>query len=159
MDIIEHNEDTFERKKQEAIKSSKIKYTYDSNRKHIFEYNLQKDKNLEILSNNLLNKTDIDSDEVDNNIAKFENIILLAARKSFPVTSKRCSKQKSKKWFSGECVKYRKLLRACSRDLSRNPFNREKLTLFSKARMAYKKICKKSEKEYRRFLTGKLMKI
>ena len=159
VDIMEYNEYTFERKEQEAIKCSKIKYTYDSSRKHIFEYNLQNDTNLKILSNNLLNKTDIDSDEVNNNIAEFENIILLAARKSFPVTSKRGSKQKSKKWFSGECVKYRKVLRECSRNLSRNPFNREKLTLFSKARMAYKKICRKSEKEYRRFLTGKLMNI
>ena len=146
-------------KTHEAIKKSKIKYTYDSSRKHIFEYNLQKDKNLEILSNNFLNKTEIDSDGIDNNIGKLENIILSAARKSFPVTSNRCSKQKSKKWFSGECMKYRKILRAYSRDLSRNPFNREKLTRFSKARMSYKKICKKSEKEYRRFLTGKLMSI
>ena len=47
-------------------------------------------------------------------------------------------------------------MRNYSRQLSRNPFDREKLALFSKARLAYKKLCKKSEKEYRNFLTNKL---
>ena len=150
-DIINIDNDTPDNRNHVNTKGSNIKYTYDSSRRHIFKYNLLTDKNLEILSNNLLNKTEINSDEVDNTISKLNNIILFAARKSFPVTKKRRGKQNTKKWFSGECVKYRRILRNYSRELSRNPFDRARLTLFSKARMAYKKICHKSEKEYRYF--------
>ena len=158
VDISNSNHNNYEDKNQEAVKHPNFKYTYDSSRDHIFRYNLLNDKNLEILSQTLLNKTEIDSEEVDNTITKLNNIILCAARKSFHVT-KISRRQNAKKWFNGECVKYRRILRNYSRELSRNPFDREKLALFSKARMAYKKICKKSEKQYRYFLTDKLTDI
>ena len=147
--------------------TNKIQITYDNNRKHIFKENLHKNKNLESLAK-ILNEPELNKKELDTIISKLNEIILDAAKKSFP--SKRLpnkntnkknkpKKHKTKKWFNKECMKYRKLLRKHSRSVSSYPFDRNKLHLFTKARMEYKRVCRQAEKQHRKYLTDKLLSV
>ena len=112
------------------INTVKIRYTYNENRKIIFKENLGKDKNLEII-NKILNQSEVDTKQLDKSISQLNEIILNAARKSFPCRktpnrNKTAKKSKTKKWFNKECEMHRKLLRKHSRDLSAHPFDRHK---------------------------------
>ena len=46
-----------------------------------------------------------------------------------------------------------------SKTLSKKPFDKLNLNKFLKARMAYKKECRKAEKEHRMFLTKQLINV
>ena len=68
-------------------------------------------------------------------------------------------REKNKTWFTKDCKSRRNVFRKCSRKLSRSPFNRTNLHNFIKARSAYKKVCRKAEKDSRKNLTRLLMNI
>ena len=78
------------------------------------------------------------------------------SRKSDDKPEKIKKKAQSKTWFNTECVKYRKVLRKYSRNLSSQPFNRHALHNFQFYRMKYKTVCRKAEKQYRQQLTAQL---
>ena len=138
------------------------KYTYDTSRKHIFKQNLLNNNNIEILAVSL-GQTELDRTDIDNCITKLNEILVTSAKKSFPfkkITTKNKHKRNNKNyWYTKECKAQRSALRKRSKALSREPFSRTKLDLFVKARSAYKKTCRKAEKEYRISLTKQLMHI
>jgi hypothetical protein len=140
-------------------------YTYNENRKNIFKENIRKDKNLEIL-NNILDKTELSQEEVVSSVTCLNNVLLSAAKKSFcpkkilrKTKGRTAKKHKNKKWFNKECSKYRQVLRKYSRNLSSRPFDRNILHLFQRARIQYKRVCRKAERQYRQHLTEQLTNI
>lgn len=138
------------------------KYTYDSSRKGIFKQNLLNDNNVVIMASSLAEK-EFDRGDIDNCISKLNHILITSAKKSFPFkkfsNNKSRNNSRTKKWYTKECKSRRTALRQCSRNLSKEPFNRNNLNLFVKARSAYKKTCRNSEKEYRKSLTRQLMEV
>ena len=133
------------------INSVKIQFTYDRNSEKKFKENIQKDKNLELLAK-LVNQPELNQNKIDNSISCLNELILNAAKKSFPCKkmpnkneNKKPKQHKTKKWFNKECSKYRKVLRKYSRDLSSSPFDKNKLHIFTKARMNYKRVQKSRE--------------
>ena len=67
--------------------------------------------------------------------------------------------QKTQDWFTRQCKARRDLLKQCSKDLAANPFDKLKRQRFVKARVAYKKVCRKTETAYRHRLTEKPLEI
>ena len=111
----------------------------------------------------MLDKTTVNYEKIEVAIAKFNDILLNAAKKSFFVqtikTERKHKKNQSQDWFNRECNTRRKILRQKSKDLSSNPFDKVKRKHFIEALSMYKKVCRKAEKAYRHNLTNKLMEI
>ena len=115
----------------------------------------------------ILKKTEISKTDLDLSITRLNEVILDAAKKSFPSRNfsnknkgeNKRKQHKTKIWFNKECIKLRKVLRKHSRNLCSTPFDRHKLHLYTKARMEYKRVCRKAEKQNRKHLTEKLMNI
>ena len=111
--------------KEEVNKiTDNYKYTYDKKRKHIYEQTLQNDTNIEKLSK-FLDKTALNSENIDIPITQLNDILLNAARKSFFVQrvkiKRKHKKSQTQDWFNRECNARRKQLRQKSKDLSSNP--------------------------------------
>ena len=141
---------------------SKHRYTYDKRRKHIYEKSLQDDGNIKILSR-LLDRTQINSENIEEGISQLNDILLRAAKKSCFIkrfkSQRKHKKDNTNNWFNKECKARRDILRQYSKNLSITPFDRTKRQRFLTARSTYKKVCKKAEKTYRRNLTDKLKEI
>ena len=142
-----------------------IKLGYDKGKKNIFLANILLSDKLDPLLTTL-NKPDKRNSDLDLCISQFNEIILDSAKISFSdkkvfrgPTKTRKKKKKTKLWFNEECNKLRKNVRRHSRVLSSSPFDKEKLHLYTKAKMEYKRACRKAEKESRRILKEKLVKI
>ena len=161
----QNKEDVIEPKSEGKINTVKVQYTYDRNRADMFKEYMRKDENLELLIN-LLSQPDVDQERIDNTISYLNEVISSAAQKSFPRKKmnnknkdKKAKQGKTKIWFTKECMKYRRILRKHSRNLSYFPFDRNKWNIFSKARMDYKRACRKAEKQYRSSLTEQLTEV
>ena len=149
-----------------TINPQKAKQTYDRSKKHIFQANVLLSENLDPLIT-LLNKTEISKTDLNLSITRLNEVILDAAKKSFPNRKffiknkgeKKRKQHRKKIWYNKECAKLRKILRKHSRNLSLTQFDRHKLHLFTKARLQYKRACRKAEKQNRKDLTEKLMNI
>ena len=151
-----------EEKEQVKGKVRKYIYNYDKKRKHIYEKSLQDDKNIEILGT-LLDRTQINSENIDEGISQLNDILLRAARKSCFIkrfkSQQKHNIRKTQNWFNKECKARRDILRQSSKMLSSTPFDKIKRQQFLKARSTYKKVCRQAEKAYRYNLTNKLKEI
>ena len=150
-------------KNEEKLNVSKFKFIYDKTRKHMYERALREDKGVKELSA-LLTQTNINSEEIDNGVSKMNAILLNAAKKaSFAKRVKNDKKvhkkQHTQDWFTKDCKARQKLLRQYSKDLSSSPFDTTKRQRFIKARVAYKKVCRKAEAVHRQQLTKKLIEL
>ena len=141
-----------------------MQFTYNSKRRDIFIQNVLRDNNLTKLTNlTFTNMEEITMDRIDNAISVLNNILLSAALKSFPTKRRQKNAAKSKKkgnnWFDRECMKYKKKFRNACKLMSKCPFDKTLRTKFLESRAAYKKICRKAEKESRRRLTKQLIEL
>ena len=149
-----------------TIQTNKYEYSYDKRKKQIYEQNLAKDRNIDILDTSL-RQGEINTETIDKNISDLNEIMMAAARKTFPLkkiknsknVKKEIRRKKTQGWFTKECSARRKVFRKYSRLMSKTPFNRESLHLFVKARAAYKQTCRKAERAYRQSLTKQLMDV
>ena len=66
-------------------------------------------------------------------------------------------KRKGHNWFNSECIKQRKVFRNASTMMSKCPFDKTLRIKFLTSRAAYKKVCRKAEKDSRQRLTRKLI--
>ena len=114
------------------INAAHVKFTYDKNGKNIFKENIERNQHLYPLIR-LLEKNELNENDLNESIFRLNEVIFNAAKKSFPIKTIRnqnnCKKSspkqhKTKQWFNKECSRYRKILRKCSRDLSMTPFDR-----------------------------------
>ena len=128
---------------------------------HIFKENLKINKNFDnvraALAQPLVNKSIIDI-SIDN----LNQELLNTAGKSFlPKAARKPNKRKriNKSWYSKECESRRKVLLKYCKILSKEPFKPENKDSFLKARAAYKKCCRRAEKQYRVALRTKLLEI
>ena len=144
------------------LKANKHMYTFDKSRKHVYVQALKDDLNVEVLRSTLA-QTNINPENMDGIISQMNDILLNAAKKASFTKRSRCRKtlniQKTQEWYSRECKARQRVMRQCSRNLSLNPFDREKRHNFIKARADYKKVCRKAESAGRRKLTAKLIEI
>ena len=138
-------------------------------KKQIYEQNLAKDGNIDVLDT-CLRQGEINTETIDKNISDLNDIMMAAARKTFPFkklknaknsknAKKETRRKKTQGWFTKECTARRKVFRKYSRLMSKTPFNRENLHLFVKARATYKQTCRKAERAYRQSLTKQLMDV
>ena len=147
----------------DILKVSKLSLKYDKTRKHIYEKALTEDMKIEELRS-IFAQTNMDIEGVDRGIFTMNTILINAAKKaSFTKrvgnSNKVHKKCHSQEWYTKECKSRQKILRKNSKDLSTYPFDKVKRQKFIKARVAYKKVCRKAEAESRRRLTNKLMEI
>ena len=145
------------------VHPNNVKLGYDKGKKHVFQANILLSDKLDPLLSTLNKPVKTESD-LHTCIRHLNEVILDAAKRSFRgknmASSKpRGRKQKTKAWFNKECAKLRKNLRRHSRDLSTSPFDRQKLYLYNKAKMKYKRACRKAEKQCRKILKEKLLEI
>ena len=106
---------------------------------------------------------DANKENLEQNVTDLNEILLTTAQKTFR-TFKQHKKSRNRKkttneWFDRDCKAKRNVLRKLSKTLSKEPFNKQRLTSFLKARADYKKICRKAEKKYRGKLTNQLLSI
>ena len=120
----------------------------------------------QILNDTLFNDTGVlIQSQIDNSVNLLNNILLSAAKKTFSnrlrlKTSVKTNKKKQgKNWFNKECMKHRKAFRSAGKLLSKSPFNMMLRKRFLERRAAYKKVCRKSEKNSRQRLTNQLLEL
>ena len=108
---------------------------------------------------------EIKQDKIDNSIVLLDKILLSAAKKSFRTkirnkhSPKSKQKNKGQKWYNKECMKHRKVLRNASNLMSKFPFDKTLRKKFIESRAAYKKICRRAEKNFRQRLTKQLVEL
>ena len=139
-------------------------YSYNPNKRDTYIQNILCDSSLTKLINIMHNNTEVTSDQIDNSIALLNNILISAAKKTFP-TKKAPTVQKKKKkrkghiWFNNECLKHRRVFRNASKLMSKCPFDKKLRIHFLESRAAYKRICRRAEKDARSSLTRVLIEV
>ena len=73
---------------QVNVNTNRVKLTYDKNKKHIFQGNVLLTENLNPLIT-LLNKPEKSKEDLDLSITRLNEVIIEAARKSFPCSRKK----------------------------------------------------------------------
>ena len=141
------------------------RYSYDKRKKTLYEQNLSESKNIDVLCYTL-SKGDISIGTIDKCVDNLNEIMMNAAVKTFPpkrifLKNKKNKRNKGKinTWYTRECASKKKVFNKYSKLMSKEPFNRENLHHYIKARSDYKNTCRKAEKVYRQNLTKKLMDI
>ena len=147
-----------------TIHPIETKYTYDKNRKEAFENLMLQNENLVKLKESICKGRWDTQERIDDNITQVNNIILSAAKTTFFKTRKTNTKKvgkvkTNKEWFDKTCKAARTKLRIISRNLSKDPFNKNIRYKFVKARGEYKKSCRKAEKNHRAHLSKQLINI
>ena len=145
----------------EIIHSIDVKYTYDKNRKATFEKYMSSDANLIKLKHSLFPNKDISQGKIYEAVDILNTVITTAARKAFLVKKVKKENNKNndnrKDWYNKSCKGYRNKFRQCSKNLSKDPFNKLLFSNILQARAEYKRECRKAEKQYRHSLITKLL--
>ena len=147
---------------EDQLERNKYTFKFDKTRGYVFEQALKDDVNIEELRSILAQANN--SEDVDRGVNKMKNILINAAKKASFNIRNRINKtankqQRTQEWYNRECKAKQKLLRQCSKKLSISPFDREKRQNFVKARVGYKKACRKAESASRQKLTKKLIEL
>ena len=104
----------------------------------------------------LVNKK-LDTNDVDLNLVvkNISTILIDVSRKCLkPKKMRRNVKQK--RWFSDKCAFLLKTCRKLSRELEKSPYDRELRSLVYAKMKAYKRMCRKTKRDYRNKIFGKL---
>ena len=141
---------------------------YDADKKDEFKALLTHNDNINSLRPKLANNQ-MNQEGIDSCIDTINEALIDTGSKLFGGSPGRRTRHKtngvnrksddSKTWYTKECKCFRDVLRQRSKELSRDPFNKLKRNNFVRARTNYKKVCKKAETSYRKYLSKQLLDI
>ena len=103
------------------------KLKFDRDKVHIFQTNVRLSEKFQPLKN-LVNKPEIGKPDLDLCVLKMNDLIIDAARKTCPVSTKTRSRnpRRKKRWFNKECSALKRLLRRQCHDLAKHPYDKKK---------------------------------
>ena len=132
-----------------------------------YKLNLEKDHRVDELTNMIDTATkthpNIDQEEVDSWMGKFNDIISANASKSFPKKKqypkgkKPTKAGKSATWFDNECKKAKNQYKKLTKETKIKPYDRHLQELLIGARKKYRQTCKKAESNFRKKMLKNLL--